>query len=150
MLKFLQEILGSKSAVVKVGGNSLKDDLRPLWKFTRYTAILPDWCQKNENIGRTWRNVLLNFWIFLLWVAIISATIYDWFLWYDGRKHNDKLSGENFGYVIKLFNTFLLISTLVSHSHVLLYRSGYLSFFRNWNLLEQRMINFRSSRNPKK
>ena len=131
---------------------SLIDDLRPLWKFTRYTAILPDWCQQTENNGNTLRKVLLRFGVFLGWIITTVSIIYDWFILYNDMKTNT--SERELNRVINtLFNSWLLILTFVIQSHIIYHHSSYLSFFRDWNILEQhlhRTINFSSLNTPKK
>ena len=126
---------------------SLVDDLRPLWKFTRYTAILPDWCQPNVNDGNTVRKVLLSFCVFLGWSITTIAIIYDWFLLYNDMETNT-FKKEDF----REFISFILILTFVIQSHMIYHHSNYLSFFRNWNILEQhlhRTINCSSLNAPK-
>ena len=125
---------------------SLVDDLRPLWKFTRYTAILPDWCQPNVNDGNTVKKVLLNLWLFLVWFLIIIAAIYDWFLYYNGTKTNSTKKRD----FSRVFFSSLLYMALLTQSHVTYYCSEYVSFFRNWKAVEQQTINCSSLQAPKK
>ena len=116
--------------------NCLEDSLRPLWMLTRYTGILPDWCNRNENRGRK-EKVVSYFSISLCWILLVAAPIYDIVELVIEMKSNQMTLTDLFQHLMVILVH--LVHVLVQ-SQYLLKQSQYLSFFRDWQMLKVRVL----------
>ena len=107
---------------------SLEDCLRPIWTLTRYTGILPDWCNKDDKRGRK-AKVIYHSSVFLSWILLITTAIYD-IVELASEMQSTKFTLTDLFQHLMVF--FLHLLNLLVQSHYILYQSLYLSFFREW------------------
>ena len=111
----------------KKPGMSLEETIRPLWKFTYYAGIFPEWCIGMKKRGK-FSTVVLYFSISFSLLSSVFMSLFQLYQSAIGIFYKNTTSSI----VLNLLLTFLYLLAPLVQLNVLFNRNQYLSFFQQW------------------